>query len=361
MPRPIMLCYGTRPQVIKASVLRRALQGVRPVVAVDTGQHYDYQLNELLYQQLGVEPPDLSLEVGSASHARQTGAILERLAPVLEEHRPELVVVIGDTNSTLGSALAAAQLRIPVAHVEAGLRANDRFMAEEINRRMVDAIADLLFTPSSTSTQRLERERPDAHIVESGDVAYDVLLSQLDHLPEPNAVTSQAVEGEYFYSTLHRAELTDHPERFLAVLEALDTLPLPVILPLHPRARKALNACAPDRKWPGALQLHPPVGYRESLALCRDARAVLTDSGGVQREAYWLGVPCVTVRSETEWSETIEEGANAVLDPVTAPHALPDLVELQVRRKAAGWNRGRYGQGKAGEAIADAIARRLSE
>jgi UDP-N-acetylglucosamine 2-epimerase len=188
----IALCYGTRPQVIKASVLRRRFEAGYEVLAMDTGQHYDYELNALLYEQLGVRAPDAILEVGSAGHADQTAAVLVRAEKVLQDFRPRAVVVIGDTNSTLGCALAAAKLRIPVVHVEAGLRADDALMPEEINRRVVDAIAHVLCTPSARATRRCQAERQDAAVVETGDVAYDVLLAHADRLPVPPAMARSA-------------------------------------------------------------------------------------------------------------------------------------------------------------------------
>ena len=191
----LALCYGTRPQTIKASALRHELSTAWRVLAVDTGQHYDYAMNALLYEQLGVEAPDLFLEVGSGSHAEQTAAILIRAEAVLQEHQPLAVLVIGDTNSTLGAALAAVKLRIPVVHVEAGLRSADGLMAEEINRRAVDAVGSLLCTPSAAATRRLQTERPDARIVETGDVAYDVLQAQGTRLPEPGSITKAAANG----------------------------------------------------------------------------------------------------------------------------------------------------------------------
>ncbi|HET8649350.1 MAG TPA: UDP-N-acetylglucosamine 2-epimerase, partial [Gemmatimonadales bacterium] len=240
--RPLVaLCYGTRPQVIKASVLRRTLAALGPVLAIDTGQHYDYALNALLYEQLGVAQPDLCLEVGSASHAEQTAAILTRAEPVFAKRRPAVVVVIGDTNSTLGCALAAAKLRIPVVHVEAGLRARDAGMAEEINRRVVDTVAVLLCTPSAEATGRMRAEHPEATTVETGDVAYDVLRSQLDHLPDVSGLTSKHAGTGYLFSTLHRAELTDNPAVLAGVLRSIAQLPLPTILALHPRTRAVLD------------------------------------------------------------------------------------------------------------------------
>jgi UDP-GlcNAc3NAcA epimerase len=354
----IALCYGTRPQVIKASVVRRELARVGTVLTVDTGQHYDYELNALLYAQLDVLPADLTLDVGSGGHAEQTSAILLRAARVLAEWRPRAVVVIGDTNSTLGCAIAAAQLRIPLVHVEAGLRAADGLMAEEINRRAVDAIAQVLCTPSTRATGRVRSERTDAIVHQTGDVARDVLLSNLPRLPAPQCVTPLAVERTYCYATLHRAELTDRPTRLVGALDALARLGCPVILPLHPRTRAALDALALGDRWKGQLVLLPPVGYLESLSLTRAARLVVTDSGGVQREAYWLGVPCVTLRTETEWGETVELGANRTVDPDKVQDGLPAAVQCHRDRwdGAAGWSRDAYGSGNAGALIAAAVA-----
>lgn len=354
MPDEIALCYGTRPQVIKASVLRDALKRVGPVLAVDTGQHYDYELNALLYEQLGVAPPDALLGVGSASHAEQTAAILRRAEPLFLARRPAAVVVIGDTNSTLGCALAAVKLRIPVVHVEAGLRAADAMMAEEVNRRLVDAVAALLCAPSPAAAARLRAERCDGVVVETGDVAHDVLRRQAGRLPDPAGV---AGAGRYVFATLHRAELVDRPELLRGVLEALDRAPLPVVLPLHPRTRGAVGSAGFAPR--SALRLLPPQGYLETLGLIRGASAVVTDSGGVQREAYWLGVPCVTVRRETEWLETVELGANRLVDPATAPDT---LVEVLVERLAlsGGWPRDRYGAGDAAGRVAEAVARLLA-
>lgn len=351
--RPVVaLCYGTRPQVIKASVLRRALARVGQVVAVDTGQHYDYALNALLYEQLGVAQPDLCLEVGSASHAEQTAAILVRAEPLFAERRPAVVVVIGDTNSTLGCALAAAKLRIPVVHVEAGLRACDAGMAEEINRRLVDTIARVLCTPSAEATARMEEEHPSAVTVNTGDVAYDVLRGQLNHLPDVSGLTSQFAGTGYLFSTLHRAELTDRPAVLGALLRTMSQLPLPVILALHPRTQAVLDAQGMAGVLAGICVV-PAVGYRESLGLTRGARAVLTDSGGVQREAYWLGTPCITLRRETEWTETLALGANRLVAPETAPAELASAVAERIAAGAgAAWDRTAYGKGDAGERIA---------
>ncbi|MGH7530871.1 MAG: UDP-N-acetylglucosamine 2-epimerase, partial [Gemmatimonadales bacterium] len=230
----IALFYGTRPQVIKASVLRDALAAAgETVAAIDTGQHYDYALHQVHYEQLGVRPPDAALDVGSGTHAGQTAAILAAAERWIAARRPlpRLAVVIGDTNSTLACALAAAKLRVPVAHVEAGLRAADRHMAEEINRRAVDSIAELLFAPCERVGAMLRRQYPDARIAVPGDVARDVLCRALRRLPAPPA----RVAGPYVYATLHRAELVDDAGRLAAVVAALVAGPLPGVLAAHPR------------------------------------------------------------------------------------------------------------------------------
>jgi UDP-N-acetylglucosamine 2-epimerase len=354
--RRVALAYGTRPQIIKASVLRTELARVARVTAIDTGQHYDFELNQLLYDQLGVRAPDVYLQVGSASHAEQTALVLVRSAECLMEIKPDVVVVIGDTNSTLGCALAAAKLRIPVAHVEAGLRADDVLMAEEVNRRGVDAIARLLCAPSPRTEMRLRQERPDAVIVRTGDVARDVLTQMISRLHPPPLPPGVKRGAPYVFVTLHRAELTDAPGALAQVLDAIATLPVPAVLALHPRTRAALAAHDLGTESRGALHVIPAVGYLESLALTSNARVVLTDSGGVQREAYWLGVPCVTLREETEWMETVELGANRLLSPQDG-HRLVRLVSDLVDDPISPWDRGAYGDGHAGIRIAEAVDR----
>ncbi|TFG47488.1 MAG: UDP-N-acetyl glucosamine 2-epimerase [Gemmatimonadales bacterium] len=356
-PRMIALCYGTRPQVIKASVLRRVLAGVAPVQALDTGQHYDHAMNALLYEQIGVAPPDQFLEVGSGSHAAQTALILTRAEAAFRDLGARLVVVIGDTNSTLGAALAAAKLRIPVVHVEAGLRARDRFMAEELNRRVVDSVANLLCTPCPSATERMRAEHPESLVIETGDIARDVLLGVEARLPTPADVVP-GLTGRYIFSTLHRAELTDDHRLLRDAIHALASLDLPVVLAVHPRTRQALLGASLSGDEIGALRLIPAVGYLESLALLRGAAAAVTDSGGVQREAYWLGVPCVTLRAETEWIETVELGANRLVPPATAAASLGATLDTQLQAWGDGrtWQRDVYGRGDAAHRVATAVS-----
>jgi UDP-GlcNAc3NAcA epimerase len=356
----VALFFGTRPQVIKASVLREALATVGPVVAVDTGQHYDYALHQVHYDQLGVRPPDAYLGVGSGSHARQTAATLTACEDWITANRPRAAIVIGDTNSTLACALAAAKLRVPVAHVEAGLYAADRLMAEEINRRAVDAVAEVLFPPCERVAAKLRRQYPDAMVEAVGDVARDVLRRALSQAPPPESVAGYdpAWGRRFVLVTLHRAELVDDPARLRGVMDGLAAAALPCLFPAHPRTTAALERLGYAAN--GRVRLTAPVGYLESIALVKQASAVVTDSGGIQREAYWLGVPCVTVRQETEWVETVERGANRLVAPQQASQ-LPAVVAAVIAggagEGAGGWDREAYGDGHAAARIATIVAR----
>ncbi len=349
---PLALCYGTRPQVVKAAILTEALGRRWPLLTVDTGQHYDYELNQLVYEQLGVRAPDVWLGVGSGDHGEQTSAVLARAAELLAARRPWAVVVVGDTNSTLGCALAAAKLRIPVVHVEAGLRADDPMMAEEINRRMVDHISAVACAPSEGAAARLRDERVPGTVVCTGDVARDVLVRHATRAPAAGDVGGPAADGPYAFATLHRAELVDDPARLRAAVDALAALPLPVTFAAHPRTRARLAALGLEGGV-GAVRVVPPLGYLEALARVRDASVVVTDSGGLQREAYWLGTPCVTFRGETEWGETVALGANRLV-----PADRADLLGAAVAAALAagrGWDRGAYGDGDAAGRVGEAV------
>jgi UDP-GlcNAc3NAcA epimerase len=354
--RPIAICFGTRPQTIKASVLVPALRERFPVVAIDTGQHYDYEVNALLFEQLHVSPPDVCLEVGSADHATQTARILERAAELFARLAPRAVVVIGDTNSTLGGALAAAKMRIPVVHVEAGVRAKDALLAEEINRRAVDVMSAVLCAPTARAASRLHAEQVPGRTCVTGDVAYDVLRRHLARAVAPGAAGEWplAPNEPFLLSTFHRAELTGQPAVLVAVLDALARSGLPVVLAAHPRLRAVLDATT--YRPPSHVHVVPPLGYFETIGAVCAASAVVTDSGGLQREAYWLETPCVTVRDETEWEETIELGANVLVPPDQAER-LAATARTAVERKSRGqgWDTTAYGDGSAAGKIADSI------
>ena len=347
----LALCFGTRPQVIKASALLPVLRSRWPIMTIDTGQHYDFELNGLLFQQLEVPPPDHFLEVGSADPAAQTAAVLTRTAEVLRRYRPAAVLVVGDTNSTLGCALAANKENLPIVHVEAGLRSSEPNLPEEVNRRIVDVIAALLCATSAASASNLRAERAPGHIVTTGDVGRDVLLRHMRLAPPSGIMPPFAL------ATIHRAALTDDANALKAVLGALGELGIPVVLPAHPRTRSVLEGYGLLNSIPSSVTLQPPMGYLETIAAVRDATVVVTDSGGLQREAYWLGTPCVTLRGETEWLETLECGANALVPPLEARGMLARTVSEQCRRKREKpWLTDAYGKGDAAERVADAVS-----
>jgi UDP-N-acetylglucosamine 2-epimerase len=351
----VALGYGTRPQVIKAARLLPALGERYTTFAIDTGQHYDYELNALLYEQLAVPPPDVLLGVGSASRDEQLARIEVACRDALRHADPRVVVVIGDTNSTLGCARAAASLGIPVVHVEAGLRSHVPQMAEEMNRVEVDQLAALLCAPSQAAMRSLHTEGLGARAALTGDVARDVMAFALQR-GVPDAPSQWPIEPDrpYLFATLHRAELTDDPRLLGGVIDALATMTMPVVLALHPRTRERLPAMK-DLARHGALHFTKPLGYLDTLAAIQRASGVVTDSGGVQREAYWLGVPCLTLRRETEWTETIALGANRLVDPRRAASDLASVIDRMLSSPTR-WDRNEYGTGEAAAAIVAAVA-----
>ena len=350
----LALCYGTRPQVVKASVLLDALRTRWPVITIDTGQHYDFELNGLLYEQLGVPRPDHFLEVGSNAPVLQTADIMTRTADILRVRQPSAAIVIGDTTSTLGCALAANKEGIPLVHVEAGLRSSEPDLPEEANRRVVDVLAHLLCAPSAAAAERLRTEHAPGEISVTGDVARDVLARHLRLAPPPSCGKPFAI------ATAHRAALTSDRAALAALLAALGALGFPVRLPLHPRTRDALQRFGLLNSLPPTVAISAPLGYLEMIAAVRDAAVVITDSGGLQREAYWLGTPCVTIREETEWVETVTAGANALVPAHAAPGSLAAVVSEQCRRRErAPWVPDAYGDGAAAGRVADAVARLL--
>jgi UDP-N-acetylglucosamine 2-epimerase len=345
----VLTVVGARPQFIKAAPFSRALRERHDEVLVHTGQHYDPELSEVFFRELELPAPDHHLGVGSGPHGRQTGEILERLERVLADEAPDWTVVFGDTNSTLAGALAAAKLRIPLAHVEAGLRSFNRAMPEEINRIAADHCADLLFCPTQTAIGHLAREglAERAHL--TGDIMYDALLQHL-----PRAERSGMMErlgltpGGYALVTVHRPANTDDPAALGDIVDALGLLDEPVVFPMHPRARLALASS--DLEVAPNVRALEPVGYLEMLALQRNARVVLTDSGGLQKEAYLLGVPCVTLREETEWPETLAGGWNALAG--SAPQRIIDAAR---RPRPPGEPAKVFGDGRAAQRMVELL------
>jgi UDP-GlcNAc3NAcA epimerase len=301
----ILTVIGTRPQFIKASPVSHALLDARiEEVIVNTGQHYDINMSELFFKELEIPGAKYDLGVGSGTHGEQTGEMLKKLEPVIEKEKPDYVLVYGDTNSTLAGSLAASKLHIPIGHVEAGLRSFNRKMPEEINRVLTDHISSLLFCPSNVSKENLKKEGITAGVHEVGDVMYDIFRKFEHQFPDDNP------HGEYCLLTMHRAENTTKdvlPKRIRQISE-LDTR---VVCPVHPRTQKYLeeySIAIPDN-----LLLIDPVGWLELMGLVKHSEFVLTDSGGLQKEAFWHGKQCFTLRNETEWIETVEQKSNSIV------------------------------------------------
>ena len=318
----VVSIVGARPQFIKAAPVSRVIRPVCKEVLVHTGQHYDYGMSQVFFEELDIPTPNVNLGVGSGSHGRQTGEMLAGIEEILLAEKPDWVLVYGDTNSTLAGALAAVKLFIPVAHVEAGLRSFNRTMPEEINRVLTDHVSDLLLCPTATAVRNLAAEgiHRGVHLV--GDVMYDAVLhNALIAQERSQALEAMGVRpGEYLLLTVHRPRNTDDPKRLGTILDALGQVGQPVVFLVHPRTRKMLAAlrsavqpCTVDGQSPDNVLLEEPVGYLDMLMLEQHARLILTDSGGVQKEAYWFGVPCITLREETEWVETVSAGWNVLV------------------------------------------------
>jgi len=333
---------GARPQFIKAAMVSRALAeaGIEEVL-IHTGQHYDVNMDRVFFEELGLPAPRVHLGVGSGTHAEQTGLMMIRLEVALRTMRPtpDWVLIYGDTNSTLAGALVAAKLQLPLAHVEAGLRSFNRAMPEEINRVVADHLSHLLFAPTPTAVENLRREGITHGVHLTGDVMEEAVrcYAEVARRRVPLASLTAHAPGTYYVATVHRAENTDDPVRLQGIFEGLGRLELPVILPLHPRTRARLDG---SFRVPANVELREPVGYLAMLTLVQHARAVLTDSGGLQKEAIWLGVPCITLRDETEWVETLEGGWNQLVgaDPdriAAAVHRRPDRPSTFCRDQSA--------------------------
>jgi UDP-GlcNAc3NAcA epimerase len=346
----VITVIGNRPQFVKAAAVSHRLRAVAEEVLVHTGQHYDDELSRVFFDELDLPRPEHRLDLGGGSNTGQTARMLAALEPLLAATAPDVVLVYGDTNSTLAGALAGAQAGIPVAHVEAGMRSYDRTMPEELNRVLADHAASLLLCSSEAAAATLRGERVTGEVVVAGDVMVDVF-----ELLRPRADAAVldrlgVTAGAYLLVTAHRAGNVDDPARLRALVALLRALPAPVVLPLHPRTRARLAAAGLLGELDGLI-LAPPLGYLEFMALVLGARAVLTDSGGVQKEAYLAGVPCVTLRATTEWRETVEAGWNVLVD-LDADAALAAL-----EREPPALRPPLYGDGRAGERVVQALLR----
>ena len=355
----VMTVLGARPQFIKAGAVSPCLEasGIRELL-VHTGQHFDDNMSRVFFEELRLKPPDVNLDIHGGGHGAQTGRMMISLEALVKERKPRCLMVYGDTNTTLAGALVAAKLHIPVVHVEAGLRSRNLRMPEEINRICTDHVSSLLFSPSEDASRNLRREGFDeAKIVFSGDVMYDIAL----RFKSIAVVNSRSLnerglrERGYALATVHRAENTDDHVRLREIVHGLARVAerVPVVLPLHPRTKAALRDAGVDELARSALSIIDPVGYLEMVTLESAAALILTDSGGVQKEAYFHGVPCVTLRDETEWKELVEHGFNQ-LAGADAGRIL-SAAETALGGCDVDWKLKLYGNGDAGQIVAQNI------
>ena len=351
----IVSIVGARPQFVKAAMICSAAARESSIehCIIHTGQHYDAEMSDVFFQELGIPTPDLHLGVGSGTHGTQTGEMIQRLEPALGSLKPDWVLLYGDTNSTMAGAVVSSKLGFPTAHVEAGLRSFNRRMPEELNRIAADHLSDLLLCPTELALRNLAKEGLGGRAVMTGDVMYDAALAfrAVAESRHPGLAARRA-PNSFALATVHRAENTDDAGRLDAILEALATVSreiCPVVLPLHPRTRKKLDA----RGWnpPPELQVERPASYLEMLLLESRARFILTDSGGVQKEAYFANKPCITLREETEWEETLENGCNVLAGADRAR-----IVACARDTASAGPWKAVYGDGAAGAKILRALA-----
>lgn len=359
----IVSIVGARPQFVKAATVSRALARTASIreVIVHTGQHYDNNMSGVFFDELGIPQPSYNLGIGSAGQGAQTGRMLEAIENVLLEERPDWLLVYGDTNSTIAGALAAAKLHIAVAHVEAGLRSFNRRMPEEVNRVVTDHLSDLLFAPTSTAVKNLAGEGIDAgKVAMVGDVMYDTALYFRDRAQSQSQIRHELGlrEGAYVLATIHRAENTDDPARLSAILGGIAEVSQErtVVLPVHPRTRNAIRNAG--LQLPDTLRFIDPVSYLDMVMLECGAELIVTDSGGVQKEAYFFRVPCLTLRDETEWVELVQCGWNTLLTPTTGA-AVADGIRTALRAgRPDQWLDSLYGDGAAAEAIVASLLAR---
>lgn len=324
----ILLVVGTRPQIVKSvPVIRAAKRAEMELKIVHTGQHYDYDMSDVFFEDFSVSKPAVNLGIGSGTHGYQTGETILRLEKFLSEERPDLVLVPGDTNSALGAAIAAAKMHIPLAHIEAGARSFNMGMQEEINRRIIDHVSSLLFAVSDKCEENLSRESVLGEVIISGDTMYDIYRESLPKIENSEVVDRFTLSPrDYLVLTLHREENVENSERLKNIMQAITSLKLKVVFPIHPRTNRMLQSLSVGSS---NLMIVEPLDYFSMMKLVRESLLVLTDSGGLQKEAFWSNVPCITLRDETEWGETLKGGANRVVG--ASASKIQEAVNLAIR------------------------------
>ncbi len=351
--KKILTIAGTRPQLVKIGAVSRVLRESFQEVLINTGQHYDYNMAGVFFDELKIPKPDYDLGIGSDSHGRQTGKMMIAIEEIVKKENPDAIIVYGDTNSTLAGALIASKIHIPLMHIEAGLRSYNKDMPEEINRIMTDHVSTLLFVPTDSAVSNLAKEGITEGVHQVGDVMYDAVLHNIEIAERKHSLTDyNLISGEYILGTIHRPENTDNTERLSAILKAFSSLKEKVYLPLHPRTKQKIEQLGLTEllKQAKNIEIVEPVSYLEMLLLEKHAKVIVTDSGGMQKEAYFAKVPCITLRDQTEWLETIETGWNQLANPL----------EVNLLEKIANLEKGQpvdnlYGDGQAAKKIVEIL------
>ena len=353
----IVSVVGARPNFIKAAPVSIEIRKEFEEILVHTGQHYDYEMDKIFFKELNIPDPDYHLAVGSGYQGYQTGEMLKRVEEVLVKSNPDLVLVYGDTNTTLAGAIAASKLHIKVGHIEAGLRSYDKSMPEEINRILTDHCSDLLFCPTGTAITNLKNEGITKGVHLTGDVMVDALLQNKETAQKTEIIKDLGLKSkQYLVATIHRQNNTDDKENLSNIVEALCDIKKEIVFPVHPRAEKYLKQYGfyERLKEKAHVKLIKPVGYFEFLKLMNHAKKILTDSGGVQKEAYILKVPCVTLRETTEWIETVEDGWNVLVGADKVK-----IAEMANRFEPTGRQSNVFGDGRASERVVNAIRKTM--
>lgn len=346
--KKLLVVIGARPQFIKHAPIEIAAKDRFNLVSIHTGQHYDDNMSKVFFNQLNMTKPAYMLEIGSAGHGVQTGRMMVEIEPIVQAEQPDAILVYGDTNSTLAGALVGAKLNIPIIHIEAGLRSFNKMMPEELNRVLTDHLSSLLLVPTEGAIENLQQEGITQNVYKTGDVMCDMV-----HIARKEVGLSTQTAESYYYTTIHRPYNTDSIEQLTAILEGLNGLSHPVKFALHPRTKNKMKAYGLSREKFENIDFLPPVSYFENIALQAGALAIITDSGGIQKEAYILQKKCITIRPETEWTETLKNGWN------TLAYDKLDQLGVLVEQQPGTYVEGIYGDGKASEEILEIIANHL--